>query len=134
MTKSSRKIKILILLTAGVVVVFLIGRWIIYPAFPIEDRHVLQDGGVRFERMNLNRLDLVDWEDGLRMDGESKTSIRHMIYGDQAVYIFTRDSRVVALMGNESGVPSTVVEKWEWQGDPHEFPYYDKKTYPYPGP
>lgn len=129
----TRKIRILSLLVAGTVVIFLIGRWIVYPAFPIEKRHVLQNGGTRYGKMCLNRVDLLDWEDGLEKNGGSKVNIRHMIYGNPAVYVFTTDSRVIALMGNEGGVPATVVEKWDWQGNPHDFPYYDK-TYQYTGP
>lgn len=133
MTNRSRKHKLVGLFIAGAILVFLIGRWVIYPTFPIEERHVIQDGGARFEKMSLNRLGLLDWEEGLEMNLGSKPSIRHMIYGNPAVYVFTTDSYVFALMGNESGVPASVVEKWEWRGNPHEFPHYDK-TYPFPGP
>jgi hypothetical protein len=102
-----------------------------FPLFAVEVRSVSADGSVKFTPHRINRFDLIDWYDGLKMAGISTWGIRRMIYGQDGVYFFTLDGHVYGLWGNEFGVPATVAKRWEWSGDPHEFPH---AVGPSPGP
>ena len=102
--------------------------WVIwsffFPEIPVEMRTERPGGRVDFTTNNLNALDLADWTEGIRGKTKPSEKVKHMIYGDPAVYLFTTKGRVFALCGNESGVPPSLLEAWEWSGDPHDFPYY----------
>src|SRR5687768_10160339 len=62
-----------------------------FPLYPVEDRSVSADGRVEFTSYRINRLDLIDWYDGLRNAGISTWGIRRMIYGENGVYFFKGD-------------------------------------------
>ena len=108
----------------ALIVCSLIGLFcLVRPLFPIERREISPDGSVHYTSISMFRWDLFDWFDGFRHETHSHERVRYMIYGSPAVYLFT-SRHVYALIGNESGVPASVVENWDWSGQPHAFPYY----------
>src|SRR5262245_61371225 len=63
--------------------------FLLFPAFRAEQRTVSKDGAAQYSSMVINRLDLDDWLEGLRLNGHPNWVVRSVIYDESAVYIFT---------------------------------------------
>jgi len=97
---------------------------LIFPGFPVETRTEGPGGVVDFNKKSITGIDAEDWINGIEDHTKFAEAVQYMIYGKDAVYLFTTRGRVFALSGNESGVPASILEIWEWSGHPHDFPYY----------
>lgn len=118
------------IICAGIVfipIVLLISDFLLPSPFPVEDWVKSNTGGIHFEKVKFSRFDAYDRLEGIEKFAGSQAKITRMVFGDRATFIFTDNGMVYALAITESGAPSPMIESWQWNGGPHDFPHFGKQ-------
>ena len=93
------------------------------PPYTVETRNVAPGGAVTYLPQQYEKWSHT--EDIAAIRRYTFHRIYYCVYYNGLQYNFSRSGHVYATEGSECGAPFNFVHAWDWDGDPHQFPYYN---------
>lgn len=101
--------------------------------YPVEEYHKSANGRRWFEDQHFRQIDSEYRLQGIEKHIGEKARITRLVFGTDMEFVFTDNRKVFALTPREAGAEPSPFKSWQWNRDPHEFPYFEE-PYPYSGP